>query len=205
MKHVFFLFIELLGAHYSIAQDSLWITNHYSVYEEIECCKTTKNQLKCIDSLIELNGQKVPSGKNTQARFIKQQKAFVLYHINAGGIYQKRGNYSEAETQFKITETYADSLRKWTKNNQDIEQILSTLQFRKKQWCFDLYRSDSVAFYTYDCAKFFPELTKTDSVIEEIEATDTVQLKPTSIREKPVNHYGNFYLRDTLRIAHQFV
>lgn len=205
MKHVFFLLIQLLGAYYSIAQDSLWITGHYSVRDEIECCKTAKNQLKCIDSLIELNGQKSPSGKNAEAQLFKQQRAFVIYHINAGGIYQRRGNYSEAKIEFSIAETYADSLRKWTKNNQDIEQILSTLQYEKKQWCFDLYRSDLVAFYAYDCAKFFPELNEKDSIAEEIEPADTIQLNPTLVRAKLVNHYGNFYLNDTLRIAHQFV
>ena len=185
-------------------QDSLLITNHYAIYEEIECCKRSKNQLKCIHSLIAANQMLKRSG-NPAHQFIKQRKAFVIYHINAGGIYRRRGNYSEAETQFKIAEKYADSLKNWTKNNQDIEQIMATLQYSKEQWCFDLYTSDSIAFYTCDCAKFFPELNEKDSVTEEIEHWDTLKMSPTLVRTVPVNLYGKFYLNDTLRIDPRFV
>jgi hypothetical protein len=200
MKFILFLQFLVFGVTFGHAQDSILITNHYAVVEEIQCCRHVTNQLECIDSLIELSRETKRSNKDYESQFFKQQKALVIYNINAGGINKLRGNHLEAKSRFRIAKKYADSLKRWTSHYQDVERIFATLSEKEREWCFRMYRMDTVAFYACDCAKFFPELNDSAEVINE---ASTV-VPPTTVTAIP-KLFGTFYLNDSLRFDPRFI
>ncbi len=182
------------------AQDSIPIYGGRNlIAKEIDCCIGNQNQLKCIDSLIDVT-LKAPnlSGKiDPRKAYLDRLRKLGHYHFNAGIISGLRGNLDQSFAYFDKMESYIDSLNQNKKGNELIE-LKSMTQFQKTKFCTKTYYIDTAMFNRCNCKQFFTEFK--DETIKVISG-------PTYLNKPEIKYsnWGEFYINDTLRINNQFV
>lgn len=204
MKYLLTSILLFLGS-LLFGQDSLIISSHPVLNDEFQICRQSKNQLLFLDSLIaKTQNEKPPSKGNGERYFRIKNEKLVILHIDAGWICRLRGNYNEAHLYLSKGEQYLDSLKLYEMYSDELKNTISTYNNIQKQICYDTYQKDTTIFYSWDCARFFPELSgeiiKADS-IKEISAVDST-LNPSP---PDISHYGKIYLNDTLRFDNRYV
>lgn len=200
MKLIFTILILINASCF--AQDTLPIYSHqYLIAKEINCCNGAKNQLKCIDSLIDVN-LKAPNYANKfdpQKIYLDRFRKLCIYHFYAGFISGFRGNLEQSFVYFDKMESYLDTLSQNGKRD-EFKTLESITLYQKTEFCAKTYRKDTAAFNRCNCMQFFPEIK------DEFETADTT----TSAIEKQIlpikfPNWGEFYINDTLRINKHFV
>lgn len=197
----FSLFILILINTSCFAQDSIPFSSHYVVDNEIKCCFRAKNQLHCLDSLIQLN-LKTPeySGKENRRKvYLDRYRKLFIYHLNAGYVSGFRENLVQSFSYFDLSEHYLDTLKQNGKDD-EFKDFKEIIRYQKTEFCSKTYFKDTALFNQCNCAQFFPEIK------DEFVIADTA----TSPNEKqilPIKYpnWGEFYINDTLRINKQFV
>lgn len=183
------------------AQDSIpTYGSRNLIAKEINCCIGNQNQLKCIDSLIDVT-LKTPSlsGKiDPRKAYSDRLRKLGHYHFIAGFISGLRGNLYESFAYFDKMESYIDSLNQNKKGNELIE-LKSMARFQKTKFCTETYYIDTAMFNRCDCKQFFPEFKEDDTI--KVISGSTYLNKP----EIKYPNWGEFYINDTLRINKQFV
>lgn len=195
-----FLFLVFLSQS-SLSQDSLFVTNHYSVQGVVEKCGKQINQLQCIEEQITIQQAFKPSGRHLKYQFIKSKKALLIYHINASWIHRLRKNYELSLQELAQAELYVDSLKQWESFSEEMEDLMFQVRFHEKQWCWEIYQQDSSAFYTCNCQHFFPELNREKVELTEIKDTIT----QPSLKTETLYRFGQLISNDTLILAPKFV
>src|SRR3989344_150323 len=113
MKMNFFIPILILINVSCFAQDTLPIySHHYLIEKEITCCKGAKDQLKCIDSLIQvnLNATKYSNKSDPQKENLNRQRKLGIYNFYGGNIAGLRGDLEQSFIYFEKMEHYFDTL-----------------------------------------------------------------------------------------------
>lgn len=198
MKFIIFISINIS----CLAQDTLQnYRQHYLIDKEITCCKSAKNQLKCIDSLIQVNLKEPDySGKvDYYKTYFNRYKKLALYYSYAGYISGLRGNLEQSLAYFDQMGIYLDTLSK-NKRDEGFINLKYIAHYQKIEFCSKAYWEDSVLFNRCNCIQFFPEYKNETVNIEKATAPNENQ--------KPVVKYpnwGEFYINDTLRINKHFV
>lgn len=195
-----FLFLVFLSQS-SLSQDSLFITNHYSVQGIEEKCGKQLNQLQCIEEQITIQQAFKPSGKQFKQQFIKSKKALLIYHVNASWIHRLRKKYELSHQELAQAELYVDSLKQWEIFSEEMKDLMFQVHFHEKQWCWETYQRDSSAFYTCNCQRLFPELNREN--VELMEIKDTIPEPP--LTKEAGYRYGQFISKDTLILDPKFV
>lgn len=201
MKHITFLLFYITTSS-CFAQDTLLISSYPLTDKEMSCCKGVKNQLNCLDSLIQ-NNQKATkiSGKvNHEKVYFDRFRKLVVYTYNAGFISSRRGNIEQAFIYFNLTEKYLDTLKQNNKIN-DFKDFDKAVYYQKLDVCGQTYFKDTSLFNQCNCAQFFPELTVEDEKTDTISQIERISPKLNNGR----NLFGEFYWNDTLRFNNYFV
>lgn len=192
--------ISLLFSSLLFAQDSLIISSHRFLNDEFNACKNSKNQLMFLDSLILLTINETPPSKGNGERFYRiQNEKLVILHIDAGWICRLRGKYNEAHIYLSKGEQYLDSLKSYNLYSDEFKNTIGAYNNMQKQICYDTYQKDTTIFYSWDCAKFFPELNEDPLTVNDTLASDSTN------KLHYESHFGKFYLNDSLRIKPQFI
>lgn len=192
--------ISLLFGSVLFAQDSLIISSHRFLNDEFNASKNSKNQLMFLDSLILLTINEAPPSKGNGERFYRiQNEKLVILHIDAGWICRLRGKYNEAHIYLSKGEQYLDSLKTYNLYSDEFKNTIGAYNNMQKQICYDTYQKDTTIFYSWDCAKFFPELNEDPLTVNDTLASDSTNKLHSE------SHFGNFYLNDSLRIKPQFI
>lgn len=181
------------------AQDSIPIYSHqYLVEKEINCCKSVKNKLTCIDSLIEINlKQPDYSGKvSHRTVYLDRLRKLCIYHFNAGVLSGLRGNLEQSFGYFDKMESYMDTLI-LNGSAHEFLNLKNIARYEKTEFCRQVFYKDSSMFNRCGCKQFFTEFQ--DDSLE-------ITTGPTYL-EKPIvkADWGELYINDTLRINKQFV
>jgi len=199
MKYLI-VFISLLIGSKLFAQDSLIISRHHFLNDEFQTCRHSKNQLLFLDTLIDKTQNDQPPYKGNGERFFKiKNEKLVILHINAGWICRLRGNYNEAHIYLSKGEQYLDSLKSYDLYSEEFKNTIGAYNNMQKQICYDTYQKDTAIFYSWNCARFFPELNE-----EPVTVNDTLASDSTN-KLHHENQFGKFYLNDSLRIKRQFI
>lgn len=184
------------------AQDTLPIySHHYLVEKEIACCKRAKNQLKCVDSLIQLTENALDLSEKVDPKKapLDRLRKLSIYHFNAGIISGLRGNLEQSFLYFDKMGLYLDTLSKNGKGD-EFKTLKSLAVYQKTEFCIKSYSKDTAVFNRCNCRQFFPE------VIAESSVPDTA-IFPHKTQTPPIKYpnWGAFYVNDTLRINTHFV
>ncbi|KKP50825.1 MAG: hypothetical protein UR43_C0029G0002 [candidate division TM6 bacterium GW2011_GWF2_33_332] len=184
------------------AQDSLPIySHHYLIEKEISSCKGAKDQLKCIDSLIDVNlNATIYSNKSDpQKEYLNRQRKLGIYNFYGGNIAGLRGDLEQSFFYFEKMEHYFDTLiQNWKAN--EIKDYQGVAKANQAEFCRRVYFKDTALFNKCNCMRFFPKYE------DEIVVNDTASRAKEN--QKPIVKYpnwGEFYLNDTLRINKHFV
>lgn len=196
----FFIPILILINVSCFAQDTLPIYSHqFLVEKEINCCKSAKNQLKCVDSLIKVNLNTTNySGKfDPQKAYLNRLRKLCIYHFNAGVISGLRGNIEQSFVYFDRMESYMDTLDINGKTF-EFENLKNITRYKKTEFCTQTFYKDTAMFNRCDCKQFFTEYQD-----EPLEITTG----PTYLEKPEIknSNWGEFYINDTLRINKHFV
>lgn len=185
------------------AQDSIPIYSHqYLIEKEITCCKSAKNQLKCVDSLIQAN-LKDPdySGKGDNSKvYFNRYRKLLIYNFNAGIISGLRGDLERSFTYFDLSEHYLDTLKQNGKVD-EFEDYQKLIRYQKTEFCYKMYLEDTILFNQCNCAQFFPTIGQNEITLDTIIPTT----KDDFLAKKRHPLWGEFYQHDTLRINNHFV
>lgn len=181
------------------AQDSIPFFSHYLIDKEITCCRRVKNQLHCLDSLIQVN-LKMPghSDKNYQKVYLDRFRKLFLYYVNAGFVSGYRGDIVQSFIYFDLSEQCLDTLKKKGKTD-EFEDFQNIIRHQKTEFCAKTYFKDTILFNQCYCAQFFPE-NKDESVIDTVISPHKKQVPPVKYP-----NWGELYTHDTLRINKHFV
>lgn len=182
-----------------IAQDTLG--SHYLIGDEILCCFGTKNQLTCIDSLIQINSKSVHISGKTNAKKVRvnQLRKLTYYHLNAGYICGMRGNLIESFAYFNKMEMYLDSLNQVGKGN-DFAELKGMSHYQKAKFCSIAYKKDIIAFNSCNCMQYFKA---TNEDIQTVDSNFSNGEKDNVPLKNP--YWGKLYKNDTLRIKNEFI
>ena len=198
----FFIPILILINISCFAQDTLPIYSHrYLIEKEITCCKGVKDQLKCIDSLIQVNLYTTnhSSKFNAQHEYLNRQRKLGIYNFYGGNIAGSRGDLEQSFIYFEKMEHYFDTLiQNWKVN--EIKDYQGIAKANQVEFCSRAYFKDTVLFNKCNCMQFFPKY-EDENVVK-----DTVS--PTKENQRPIvrePYWGEFYLNDTLRINKHYV
>jgi len=184
-----------------LAQDTLPIfSHHYLIEQEINCCNRAKDQLVCMDSLIRVNQHAISRiGKiDPQRAYADRLRKLACYHFYAGNISGLRGNLDQSFAYFDTMERYFDTLDQRGYVN-EFETLKEITRYQKTEYCLQTYQKDTVAFHRCNCMQFFPVIN------DEFLMVDTTFASEKEIIPIKYPHWGQFYLRDTLRINNDFV
>lgn len=172
----FIIPILILISVSSYGQDTLAFNHHPLIETEIACCRVSKNQLKCIDSLIQVNLKEPDySGKVDHSKvYFNRYRKLVLYYSYAGNISGLRGNLEQSLGYFEQMEKYLDTL---SQNNKDegFIDLKYSAHTQKVEFCNKAYREDSVLFNRCNCMQFYPEIKDEQHVI--VDTTSITQVK----------------------------
>lgn len=183
-----------------LAQDTLG--THYLVSDEILCCFGTKNQLKCIDSLIQINSKSVHFSGKTNAKKVRvnQLRKLTYYHLNAGYICGMRGNLIESFAYFNKMEMYLDSLNQVGKGN-DFGELKGMSHYQKAKFCSIAYKKDTLAFNSCNCMQYFKVTNEDIKTVDSNFRND----KKDNLPSLKNPYWGKLYRNDTLRIKNEFI
>ncbi len=202
MKNALIIFILINVSCY--AQDTLPIFrdnyHNYLIEKEINCCKSARDQLKCVDSLIQFTLKNIDYlGKGNYPKiYFDQHRKLLLYHFYAGNISGLRGDLEQSLAYFKQMEIYFDTLSKNKKDERFID-LKYVAHYQKIEFCSKAYREDSVLFNRCNCMQFFPESEN------EITRDTIIPDNKLVLEVKKQEFWGEFYRNDTLRIDNNFV
>lgn len=199
MKLIISIFVLINVSCYG--QDTLAFNHHPLIEKEITYCRGSKNQLKCIDSLIQVTLKNTDySGKgNYPKAYFNRCKKLVLYYSYAGNLSGLRGYLEQSFAYFKQMEIYLDTLNQNGKDK-DFIDLKGMAQISKTEFCRKAYFNDTIQFNQCNCIQFFPKFK------DEIAIIDTTS--PPRENQKPVVEYpnwGEFYINDTLRMNKNFM
>lgn len=184
------------------AQDTLPIFSHqYLIEKELNSCKDSKNQLNCIDSLIQVNLNSTNySGKfDPKKAYFDRLRKLGIYHFYGGVISGLRGNLEQSFVYFDKMDSYFDTLTQNWKGN-EIKDLKGIAYFKQTEFCTKTYFKDTALFTRCNCMQFFPAYKDETAIIDTI--------SPLKENQKLVLKYpywGEFYINDTLRINKSFV
>lgn len=180
----FFIPILILISVSCYGQDTLAFNHHPLIEKEITCCRGSKNQLKCIDSLIQVNLKEPDySGKvDYNKTYFNRYKKLMLYYSYAGNISGLRGNLEQSLGYFEQMEKYLDTLSQ-NKKDEDFIDLKYIAHYQKIEFCSKAYREDSVLFNRCNCIQFFPEI-KDELVIVDTTSITQVQKSEINVQNK---------------------
>lgn len=164
---------------------------YYLVKEELSACKSKNNQLKCIDSLIQLNLKKPDySGKvDRQKVYLNRLRKLAIYHFIGGEISGLRGKLEQSFAYFKQMESYLDTLHQHKDELEDLKAMAHYLQI---DFCTKTYSTDTLAFNRCNCMQFFPSNPDNNSsqISQAVPATnkiipvDSVKIKENKLKNE---------------------
>lgn len=185
----------LINVH-GLAQDTLpnFVYQHL-IEKEINCCRGEKDQLKCVDSLIQINLSSATNSEksNAQKSDLDRLRKLSIYHFTAASMIGLRGNLEESFIYFERTQRFLDTLSQNGKAD-EAENLKALIVYQKTELCAKTYLKDTVVFNRCNCMQFFPEIR------DESQTTDTSTVPLTKYP-----NWGAFYIHDTLRFDPHFV
>lgn len=170
MKTFFTLFIFCVTALSVFGQDSIPDYGSRRLMDlEIECCIGRQNQLKCVDSLINvtLNAPNYSGQTDPRKIYSDRLRKLAHYHFIAGGICEFRGDFYESFAYYDKMKSYIDTLNQGkTEKEKELIGLITMAIYQKHKFCREI--KDKALYNRCDCEQFLLKFEEKDEDIEVI-------------------------------------